>query len=370
MNSAERLRAIFDGGTPDRFGISTYELVGWDSDAWENKMPAYARLMEKIRRDTDCMYRAGVSVPNVAEAPVTNRKWTEDGHAFSENIFHTARGDLRQLLRNDPGLHTTWQIEHICKSLDDVEVWLDLPWSPGEPDGSKMRLAWQRLQGKYGIPKFSTSDPICVFIDLMEFGEFTIAAITERERVLKAMDRIHERQMETLRRIVSLPEVKGTQCRICGPEAATPPYLPPEMFDDFVARYLRKMIEVLRGAGVFVRVHCHGKMGKVVDRIVDSGAQGIDPCEPPPDGDITLKELRRRFPKLVLFGNMEIKELEHSSPQRVRELTRQAISEAAGGPFVLLPTAAPINDDLSAKTEENYFVMIDAALECAGGRTY
>lgn len=365
MNSTERLRAIFDGKAPDRFGISTYELVGWDSDAWENNTPAYARLMAKIRRDTDCMYRAGVSVPNVADVPVTNRKWNEGGHAFSENIYHTARGDLRQLFRNDPGLHTTWTIEHVCKSIDDVEAWLDLPWSPGEANGDRIRLAWQRLDGRHGIPKFSVADPICVVAELMEFGEFTVAAITERQRVLAAMDRVHERQMEQLRRIVSLPEVKGTLCRIVGAEYATPPYLPPEMFDDFVARYHRPMAEVLRGAGVFARVHSHGKIGKVIDKIVDAGVQGIDPCEPPPDGDITLKELRKRFSKLVLFGNMELKDLEHSSPKRVRELTRQAIEEAAGGPFVLMPTAAPINDDLSPKTEENYFVMIDTALECA-----
>jgi len=65
MNSTQRLLACLHGRQPDRVPVSTYELVGWNPAAWENNQPSYARLMEFIRRHTDCMLMCGVGVPNV-----------------------------------------------------------------------------------------------------------------------------------------------------------------------------------------------------------------------------------------------------------------------------------------------------------------
>ena len=81
--------------------------------------------------------------------------------------------------------------------------------------------------------------------------------------------------------------------RICGPEYATPPFLSPELFRRFVTPYLTEIIAEIRGAGAFARVHCHGRIARVLDQMVEAGAQGLDPIEPPPDGDITLGEVDR-----------------------------------------------------------------------------
>ena len=55
MDSTERLLHAIRREPTDRVPISTYELVGWDADSWENRQPAYRRLMEVIRARTDCM---------------------------------------------------------------------------------------------------------------------------------------------------------------------------------------------------------------------------------------------------------------------------------------------------------------------------
>ena len=54
--SRERLLAAMACTAADRVPISTYELVGWNEDAWENKEPSYRRLMDVIREKTDCIY--------------------------------------------------------------------------------------------------------------------------------------------------------------------------------------------------------------------------------------------------------------------------------------------------------------------------
>ena len=49
MDSKERLLRSFRHEPVDRIPVSTYELVGHNPDAWENREPSYARLMDEIR---------------------------------------------------------------------------------------------------------------------------------------------------------------------------------------------------------------------------------------------------------------------------------------------------------------------------------
>ena len=99
--------------------------------------------------------------------------------------------------------------------------------------------------------------------------------------------------------------------------------------------------------------------------IVEIGADATDPCEPPPDGDIALDELKRDWGhNLILFGGTELKCLEHGEPEDIREQVRNLM--AAGKPnggYIIMPTASPIDDTLSPKTERNYMAWLDAALE-------
>jgi hypothetical protein len=101
---------------------------------------------------------------------------------------------------------------------------------------------------------------------------------------------------------------------------------------------------------------------------LEIGAKALDPIEPPPDGDITLREVKEQYgDKLVLFGNTELKLLEHGTAEEVREAVREQMDSAkAGGGYVLMPTAAPINEPLAPQTERNYFSWIDAGLEFGG----
>jgi len=113
------------------------------------------------------------------------------------------------------------------------------------------------------------------------------------------------------------------------------------------------------------RIHCHGKINQVLDDILLCRVDALDPCEAPPDGDITLRELKEKTSgQLCLFGNLQPRLLEHGTAYEVRDAVRQCMEEAKdGGGYVIMPTSAPINTPLSPITEENYLAYIDAALE-------
>jgi len=123
INSRERLRAVLEGQIPDRVPISTYELVGYNRRIFENNGPSYARLMQVIREKTDClcMWDPGSNVRFLessypVEVPIQESR--RDHCTVCEKTVHTPKGDLTQITKITDHIHTIWEVERWCKSLD------------------------------------------------------------------------------------------------------------------------------------------------------------------------------------------------------------------------------------------------------------
>lgn len=362
-SSKERLLKCIRHEPIDRVPISTYELVGWNECAWENKDPSYRRLMEAIREYTDCIF---MTQPEIKEKPDLDgnleiKEWREGESTYTRKIYHAPGGDLSLLYRVDDHVHTRWTLKHLLEEISDIDKYLSIPYETPEIDMKTFNKDREVL-GEKGLIMLSVDDPICLAAELFEMGMFLSYAVTEPEKIKYFLDAIHERQMVYLKNLLK-HNVKEVIFRICGPEYATPPYLSPRYFPDYVTCYLKEITREISGAGGIARIHSHGKIGKVIEQLAMTEAVGLDPLEPPPDGDLELSEIKRTYgKKFCLFGNIELKELELSSRERIDSLVKKAMEDAKeGSGFVLMPTAAPINSPLSPKTEENYLRMIESA---------
>jgi hypothetical protein len=364
-----------EGGTPDRVPINTYELAGRNSRDWYNQQPSYRGLMDYVRAHTDC-------ITNWNPRPATDRYTCEErflcsdfpveieAHTETAGQFRrttrtcrTPRGDLRSVTQAAADVYTTWQVEHWCKSTADVDAALSVPYEPARYDASDLARVRAEL-GDEGLVMASVGDPAYLAADLMSFQDYLMWAFEETDHFARTVASIAERVMENLRRQLDCCVLD--LYRIVGPEYFTPPYLPPAMFQRFIVPHVTTMTRLIHERGGKVRLHCHGKMRHVLDLILETGCDGIDPCEPPSDGDIDLDEVKRRCqPRGVsVWGNLELKLLEQATLARIRAEVQQVMDQAkAGGGFVLMPTAAPINLPLSPKTEANYKAFIDAGLE-------
>jgi len=370
-----RLLAVLAGEMPDRAPINTYELAGRNSLDWYNQQPSYRGLMEFIRAHTDCITnwnpRAATDRYTCEERflcsdyPVEIESRTERAGQFERTtrICHTPKGDLCSASEVDPKIYTTWQVEHWCKSTSDVDKALSVPYQPADYDASDLKRVRAEL-GEHGLIMASVGDPAYMAADLMSFQDFVMWAFTETDHFARTVEIVSERVMENLGR--QLDTCVVDLYRIVGPEYFTPPYLPPAMFRRFIVPHATRMTELIHARGGKVRVHCHGKIGQVLDMLLETGCDGIDPCEPPPDGDMELDEVKRRCQArgVSVWGNIELKVLEHGTAEEVRREVRKVMDQAkAGGGLVLMPTAAPITIPLAAKTEANYRVFIEAGLE-------
>ena len=373
--SRQRLLTALDCGVSDRVPINTYELAGHNSHDWYNLQPSYAPLMDYIRAHTDCItnwnpvqtgddYVSHGSIlysSHPAEMEVSQQC---DG-TRTRNVYtlQTPKGELRRITENDDSLYTTWVIEHWCKSVDDVDRALSVPYEPVSYSGDDFARV-QAETGDDGIIMSSLGDPAYVVADLMSFQDYLVWAFEHTEHFARAVEVVTERAMSDLRG--QLEACVVDLYRICGPEYMTPPYLPPSFFGRFMVPHVKRMTQIIHEYGTKARLHCHGKIGRVIDMFFETGCDAIDPCEPPPDGDMELDEVKRRCAGhgVCVFGNIELKLLEHGTREQVRQEIRKVMEQAkADGGFVLVPTAGPINIPLSAKTAANYMAMIDAGLE-------
>lgn len=363
MNSRDRLLHVLTGRATDRVPISTYELVGWNPDAWENREPSYRRLMDLIRAKTDCLYMWDSGSWGIAPELLEVETWEDDGKTYTRRTCRAPRRSLTSLEVVEPRIKTVWVVERFLKDEADVHAFLELPFAHTPPDVRQFDERTEAL-GERGIIMHSVSDALCVTAELFSFSTFLLLCATERPLIRRVMDTV---QAEVLAATEARLEAGfGPLFRVCGPEYATPPYLRPEDFREFVVAYDRPLFDLIHRHGKYVRLHSHGKIGRVLDAIEELGPDALDPVEPPPDGDMTLSEVKERTRgRITLFGNLELKHLEHARPAEVEALTRRAIEEGTpGGRYVIMPSAAPINIPLSPATEENYRVFIETALEC------
>lgn len=363
MNSKERLLKTIQLKPTDRVPISTYELVGYNPDAWQNKEPSYARLMKYIMEKTDCMYMWSVEMENKhPHAKITKEEWLNGESTFIRKTYHTPKGNLQTLLRIDKNIHTIWTLEHLLKSTEDIDRYLSIPYRFKEPDLSSFKVAKERLRDN-GIMLISILDPVCIAAELFEFGEFTIQAVTNKNKIIGLLNVIFDRQYEYLKYL--LVHGVGPLFRICGPEYVTQPYLKPNYFDELVVHYDKKFIQLIHQYNCFARLHCHGKIRHVLDKIVAMEPDAIDPIESPPSGDITLAEVKQKYgSKICLMGNIQLRDLEYKSSEKIDEIVKQVMESAKPcGGYVIMPTAAPINVSLSKVTERNYIQFIDSAIK-------
>ena len=372
MNRRERLMASLQGRPVDRPPVSFYEIDGSQDTASRDPFniyshPSWKPLIELARARTDRIVRKHVPMANAPADPVDelardDTRVDAQGSRFTTRTIRAGKRTLTMRTRRDPDVNTVWTLEHLLKDMDDVRAWLDLPEPAqgGEPDVNVI-LQVEKQLGNDGIAMIDTGDPLCGAADLFEMGQFTVMAMTEPGAFRKIMDRFARHYWHKTEAVArALP---GRLWRICGPEYASEPYLPPGLFKEYVVAYDMPMVDSIQRHGGFARIHSHGRLKSVLDYISATGCTGLDPIEPPPQGDVDLLYVRQHYGRqMTLFGNLEASDLENLETLEFEKKILKAIREGTSGEgrgFVLMPSACPYGRILSSLAMRNYEKMAE-----------
>jgi uroporphyrinogen-III decarboxylase len=150
-----------------------------------------------------------------------------------------------------------------------------------------------------------------------------------------------------------------------GPELCIPPLQSPRDFEEWVVGPDAEINDLIRAAGGLSLVHCHGRMGPVLEGFVRMGASALHPIEPPPMGDVTLAEAKARVGReLCIVGNVQEHDIQRMPTAQFRAMVAQTVTEGmAEGGFILSPTATPFGwPEMSRLARENWIAMLEVGL--------
>ena len=139
------------------------------------------------------------------------------------------------------------------------------------------------------------------------------------------------------------------------------PLMSPEHFRRLFYPGLRRVMQGFKALGLKVIKHTDGMIWPIMDMIVDSGIDCLDPIDPIAGMD--LAEVKRKLGgRVALKGNVDCAHLMTlGTPAQVAEATRNALAIGMpGGGFILSSS----NSIHSAVKPENYRAMLDTLKEC------
>lgn len=379
MTRRQRLQATLRGEPVDRPAVSFYEIEGYrlDPDApdpWNVASdPSWQPLIQLAREHTDIMRMTSPKVSPYDQALYdryfATETWQEDTPdsglcRFTRTTVHIDGHTLTELMRTDADIDTTWKLEPLLKDTDDVEAFLTIPVEAlgYKVDCSHLADQDQEL-GDTGILLLNIADPLCEAAGLFEMADYTIIAMTEPElfhRLLSHLShRVYHKATETAR------QCPGQLWRVVGSEYASEPYLPPRLYEEYEVRYTQPIVNIIKQSGGYVRQHSHGNLKNILPCIQAMNVDGLDPIEPPPQGDVTLADVKQHYGQdMVLFGNLEASDIENLPPDAFEQKVRAALEEGTAGQgrgFVLMPSSSPYGRTITDKTLCNYQTMVRLA---------
>lgn len=363
--SARRLRACYRGEKADRIPICSpinwhpmrdidrEQPGGWRAEAGFIEM---ARMVQQHcdphilwspvpapRMFSSLSYQRFLEAPDeyVEALPI---EWLAANRKRVTTVLHTPKGDLRWSYEEENEIETSWDMEKPINGVEDVDRLLSVPWRmktyPAEAFAAHRQN--RGTMGRDAIGGVNINSMVAMLCGVMHYEQMLEWLLVE-EAVIKVLaDTWLDRTMKIVDYLMD--QGVGPVWHFNGVERACPPMMSPAQWDQWVVPYdgaVMKHIKA-RDPEAMIHVHCHGKVGTMLDSFMEMGVDSTDPVEPPPQGDITFADARRKVGgRMVLYGNIEFLDMERCTPGQIEELIRRAIADGGKKRLVLYPSATP-----------------------------
>lgn len=135
------------------------------------------------------------------------------------------------------------------------------------------------------------------------------------------------------------------------------PLFSPDVLRRYFFPSLERLVDAYHQKGMKFIFHSDGNLMPILDDLVATGIDGINPLEVIAGMD--LKETRKRFPDLVMTGGVDCSQLlPFGTPQQVYDATVQAIRDA--GPWYFPGSSSEVHNEIPL---DNFKAMRDAIHE-------
>lgn len=365
MTSRERLLTAAAFQEPDRVPIELY--LGQKA----RELPETRRIVEFIDAQAD----------NFIDVPGADWGFFGLDSQYSEEIIEDRPGEFRRIRRNQrtqagdfyaitkhfyphidsPDYH--WERRYI-HSLDDLERLAEGPRTTRRIFAERQHDSVVRI-GDRGVPIMGLAHPLGALVRQANMEEVYIWLVSEPSIVHHFLDRANAQVRDTIC-AMGQSGISGWFVTYAH-EMLIPPWMGMRLFDEVVFPYDKMVNDAIHGIGGRHRSHCHGNSMHFLRRMSEMGVDATEPMEPPPFGDVDLREAKRQVgDRMLLSGNIPSQAFVHMSRKDVHDWVRKAISVAApSGGFTLHTTGghAGVDPDLDKDTLRKIIENVHAYIE-------
>lgn len=231
-------------------------------------------------------------------------------------------------------------------------------YSPPDPDAD-----W-RLKTLEGYVDRFKGERAIVFLghEAFEFSHYLVGGLQNLfihyHRNEDFVNRLGEIISEYKCRVIERAVKTGADVVLTGDDYANRkgPLMSVKQFEKFVLPYLRKAVRLTKRLGVPFIKHTDGNIWPIIDMIVDSGIDAIDPIEPIAGMDIG--EVKRKYGKrIAVIGNVDCSYvLPLGTEMEVEEAVKETIAKASPGGGHIMASSNSIHP---AVKPSNYMLMIE-----------
>jgi len=358
MTPRERLLVTIRGGKADRVPLALEHFHCASPENFTD--PGRREIAERIYRQ---MTHAISTTTGLNRYLVTHprhirqvRRDRQSGNILVTSEIHTPKGPLTAVVAFNELTDTEWTIKYPVESLPDIDKIRSCPWDV-PPNATPPDLSsppdWFADRG---IALLSLSSPMVCVAGMMPREMFLELCVTDLPLLEELTDVCMGRTLRTMD--VVLTERNVDYVWMGGCEWVTPPLASPRVYEALVQPFEQPIIERAHAAGAVVHVHCHGNIRSTLELVIQRGADFLEPCEPPPDGDITFAKAKALAAgRITLGGNLEARVLELENVDCVERACRTAF-EGGRERMVFQTTAGPYSK-MSPRMVTNYHKLID-----------
>jgi len=331
MTSVERVFTVLERKEPDVIPTFEWKVA---PNVIEAFVPGgdYFDFVEKVGHDVVCT------------APVYEKKWV------NKDTFIDEFGITRCLIGPDK---YPVAIDHPIKSLSDIKHY-EPPPLESPLRFKKIDAAVKRFKGEKAI-LVNLHDVFSFPRDLrgMEqlFMDFILCPELVREVVGFSVDYNIE--------LARLVKKHGTEIIGIGDDFADNkgPFISPKMFREFLYPEMKRVVKAYKDLGFYVIKHSDGNLMPIIDMIIETGIDCLDPIDPLAGMDIGF--IKQKYgDRIAIKGNVDcVTTLQNGTPQQVEEEVRECIRRAARGGGYIISSSNSLH---SGVKPELYQVMLDS----------
>lgn len=340
MNSLERVTAVLEHRQPDR--VPLFECV-IDAGVMEALLPGcdYFQFNDWIGLDNAGQNRSSWSRENV------------DFIDEAKGIFRDKWGVIRAFGPES----TPAPLEGPIKRPEDLKT-----YRPPDPEADDvlghLPEVIERYRGKKAVSAICR-DAFFNPAFLRGTTQFLMDMVENPRLVHELIEVALSYDLRAMQRMVAA----GCDVVVFGDDYAdkNSTLMSPRHFRKFILPGLKRCVDAAHEAGAYVVKHTDGNIMGIIDMIVDTGIDALNPIEPQAGMDIRL--IKREYgDRIAIIGNIDCGYLLCQAPvEEVRRVTRETIETAKPGGGFMLSSSNSIH---SSVRPESFMAMVETLREC------